>query len=325
MSVPTFADQPTILSRVLAARELPTVLAIALLGVVIAIGNPSFLSTYNLQLLGKEVGVLGIMAIGEMAVIITGGIDLSAGAVVALTSVLAALGLQAGLPIGLVVLGVVAVCIAIGAVHSFFINTVGLAPFIITLGSMSIWRGVVLVMTQGYPVKITNPGFLMIGQGDLLGVPVQFILLVVIAVIAAVILIATPLGRYAYMIGNNAVATRLSGVPVSRVTMFTYILAAVLFGLGGLVYAARLGQGMPGIGNGLELAVIAAAVIGGTSITGGSGTVWGTVIGAVLISLIMNALNMLRISYFWQDFVTGLVIVMAVLFDILNRKRRASQ
>ena len=292
---------------------------------VIAIGNPSFLSTYNLQLLGKEVGVLGIMAIGEMAVIITGGIDLSAGAVVALTSVLAALGLQAGLPIGLVVLGVVAVCIAIGAVHSFFINTVGLAPFIITLGSMSIWRGVVLVMTQGYPVKITNPGFLMIGQGDLLGVPVQFILLVVIAVIAAVILIATPLGRYAYMIGNNAVATRLSGVPVSRVTMFTYILAAVLFGLGGLVYAARLGQGMPGIGNGLELAVIAAAVIGGTSITGGSGTVWGTVIGAVLISLIMNALNMLRISYFWQDFVTGLVIVMAVLFDILNRKRRASK
>jgi len=226
---------------------------------------------------------------------------------------------------GLVVLAVVAVCVAIGAVHSFFINSVGLAPFIITLGSMSIWRGVVLVLTKGYPVKIANADFLMIGQGSLLGVPLQFILLIVVAGIVAAILIATPLGRYIYTVGNNAVATRLSGVRVSRVIAFTYIQAAVLFGLGGLVYAARLGQGMPGIGNGLELSVIAAAVIGGTSITGGSGTVWGTVIGAVLISLIMNALNMLRVSYFLQDFVMGLVIVLAVMFDLLNRKRRVSQ
>jgi ribose/xylose/arabinose/galactoside ABC-type transport system permease subunit len=190
---------------------------------------------------------------------------------------------------------------------------------------MSIWRGVVLVLTKGYPIKITNSGFLMIGQGDLLGVPLQFVLLLVVAIIVATMLIATPLGRYIYTIGNNAVATRLSGVRVSRVVTFTYILAAVLFGLGGLVYAARLGQGMPGIGKGLELSVIAAAVIGGTSITGGSGTVWGTMIGAMLISLILNALNMLQVSYFWQEFVTGLVIVLAVMFDLLNRKRKISR
>jgi ribose transport system permease protein len=325
MSDHAIAGEPSLLSRVAAARELPTVVAIAVLALVIAIGNPSFLSLYNMQLLGKEVGVLGMMAIGEMVVIITGGIDLSAGAVVALTSVLAAMGLQAGIPVGLVVLGIVFVCVLIGLAHSFFINTVGLAPFIITLGTMSILRGVVLVLTTGYPVKITDPGFLLLGQGNLLGVPLQFILLIVVAVIAGVALTATPFGRYVYTIGNNPVATRLSGVRVSRVTTFAYVQASVLFGLGGLVYAARLGQGMPGIGNGLELSLIAAAVIGGTSITGGAGTVWGTAIGAVLISLIMNALNMLRVSYFWQDFVMGLVIVLAVMFDALNRKRRVAR
>jgi ribose transport system permease protein len=322
MSAPAAATEPGVVARLLAARELPTVVAIALFALIIAIGNPSFLSSYNMQLLAKEVGVLGIMAIGEMVVIITGGIDLSAGSVVALTSVLAAMGLQHGLPIGLVVAGVLAVCVVIGAAHSFFINRVGLAPFIITLGSLSIWRGVALVLTKGYPIKITSPAFLMIGQGDLLGVPLQFALLVVLAVVAAVMLLATPLGRYIYTIGNNATATRLSGVRVTRVVAFAYILASVLFGLGGLIYAARLGQGMPGIGKGVELSVIAAAVIGGTSITGGTGTVWGTVLGALLLSLIMNALNMLKVSYFWQELVMGLAIVLAVLFDLLNRRRK---
>jgi ribose transport system permease protein len=322
MSAPAAASEPTIVARMLAARELPTVVAIALFAVIIAIGNPSFLSSYNMQLLAKEVGVLGIMAIGEMVVIITGGIDLSAGSVVALTSVLAAAGLQQGLPIGVVVAGVLAVCVAIGLVHSFFINRVGLAPFIITLGSLSIWRGVALVLTKGYPIKIPNPTFLLLGQGDLLGVPLQFVVLVVLAVVCAIMLLATPLGRYLYTIGNNATATRLSGVRVSRVITFAYILASVLFGLGGLVYAARLGQGMPGIGKGVELSVIAAAVIGGASISGGSGTVWGTVLGALLLSLIMNALNMLKVSYFWQEFVMGLAIVLAVLFDLLNRRRK---
>ena len=198
MSVQAVTDEPSLISRVLAARELPTLAAIAMLALVIAIGNPSFLSLYNMQLLGKEVGVLGIMAIGEMIVIITGGIDLSAGAVVALTSVLAAMGLQAGVPVGLVALGIVFVCVLIGLAHSFFINVVGLAPFIITLGSMSIWRGVVLVLTTGYPVKITHPGFLLLGQGNLLGVPLQFILMLVVSVIAGVALIATPFGREAF-------------------------------------------------------------------------------------------------------------------------------
>jgi ribose/xylose/arabinose/galactoside ABC-type transport system permease subunit len=322
MSAPATAAEPGLAARLLAARELPTVVAIALFALIIAVGNPSFLSSYNMQLLAKEVGVLGIMAIGEMVVIILGGIDLSAGSVVALTSVLAGLGLQHGLPIGLVVVGVLAACVVIGAVHSFFICKIGLAPFIITLGSLSIWRGVALVLTKGYPIKINSATFLLIGQGDLLGVPLQFVLLVVLAVIGAAMLLTTPLGRYLYTIGNNATATRLSGVRVTRVITFAYILASVLFGLGGLIYAARLGQGMPGIGKGIELSVIAAAVIGGASITGGSGTVWGTVLGALLLCLIMNALNMLKISYFWQELVMGLAIVLAVLFDLLNRRRK---
>ena len=312
---------PSILKRLLAARELPTVVAILALAIVIAVSNPTFLSSYNLQLLAKEIGVLGIMAIAEMLVIITGGIDLSPGSIIALTSVLAAIGLERGFPIGVVIGGVLAVCLAIGVFHSLFINKVGLAPFIITLGSLSVWRGVVLVLTKGYPVKVNNTAFLALGQGEVLGIPVQFILLIVLALLYAVLLLTTPLGRYIYSTGNNAVATRLSGVRVPAVLFFVYIQASILFGLGGLIYAARLGQGMPGIGKGLELPVIAAAVIGGTSMSGGAGTVWGTIIGATLISLILNALNMLKVSYFWHELVTGMVIILAVLFDLLNRRR----
>lgn len=311
----------SILKRLLAARELPTVVAILALAAVIAISNPTFLSSYNMQLLAKEIGVLGIMAIAEMLVIITGGIDLSPGSIIALTSVLAAIGLEWGLPTGVVIIGVLAVCLAIGLFHSLFINKVGLAPFIITLGSLSVWRGVVLVLTKGYPVKVTNTSFLAIGQGELFGFPVQFILLILLAGLYAVLLLTTPLGRYIYSTGKNPVATRLSGVRVPAVLSFVYIQASMLFGLGGLIYAARLGQGMPGIGKGLELPVIAAAVIGGTSMSGGAGTVWGTIIGATLISLILNALNMLKVSYFWQELVTGMVIILAVLFDLLNRRR----
>jgi ribose transport system permease protein len=311
----------SLLKQVLSARAFPTVVAIVLLGLIITVQNHSFLSTYNLQLLAKEIGVLGILAIAQMLVIITGGIDLSPGSLVALISVLGAMGLAHGLSLPVTFIGALACCAIIGLIHSFFINRLGMAPFIITLGSLSVWRGVVLVLTQGYPIKITSKAFLSIGQGDILGIPIQFIILIVLAVVYIVMLHSTPLGRYIYSTGNNPIATRLSGIRVPFVLTLVYIQASVLFGLGGLIYAARLGQGMPGIGVGLELPVIASAVIGGTSLSGGSGTVWGTIFGAVLISLILNALYMLAISYFWQDLVTGLVIVLAVLFDVLNRRR----
>jgi len=311
----------SLVKQALSARAFPTVVAIVLLGLVITVHNPTFLSLYNLQLLAKEIGVLGILAIAEMLVIITGGIDLSPGSVVALTSVLGAMVLSHGLPWPAAIIGVLVVCALIGMMHSLFINKLGMAPFIITLGSLSVWRGVVLVLTQGYPMKVTDPAFLSIGQGDILGVPIQFIILILIALVYIFMLRSTPLGRYIYSTGCNPIATRLSGIRVPLVLAFVYIQASMLFGLGGLIYAARLGQGMPGIGVGLELPVIAAAVIGGTSLSGGSGTVWGTIFGAVLISLILNALNMLAVSYFWQDLVTGLVIVLAVIFDVLNRRR----
>ena len=309
------------LKRLLAVREMPTVLALLILAVGIAVRNPTFLSSYNMQLLAKEIGVLGIMAIAEMLVIITRGIDLSVGSLVALVSVGAAMGIEQGLSAGLVVLGTMAACGAIGLLHAFFISRVGMPPFIITLASLSVWRGVVLVITQGYPVRVTNPTILHLGQGDLMGIPTQFIILTVIAGTYIVILLYTPLGRHIFALGNNPVATQLSGVRTARVLTFVYVQASMLFGIAGLVYAARLGQGMPGIGKGLELPVIASAVIGGTAMAGGSGTIWGTILGATLISLILNALNMLAVSHFWHELVTGLVIVLAVVFDILNRRR----
>ena len=308
-------------AQILALRELPTIIAILALSAFIAWRNPTFLSTYNMQLLAKEVGVLGILGIGAMVVIITKGIDLSVGSIVAMISVLVAAVLAKGFSIPVVVLAAITVCILIGLMHSFFINKIGLAPFIITLGSLSIWRGVTLVLTRGYPIKITNKDFLALGQGDIMGIPMQFVFLILVTVVYTIMLRSTPLGRYIYAIGHNVTAARLAGVAVPAVLTFVYVQATVLFGFGGMIFAARLGQGMPGIAFGLELPVIAAAVIGGTSMTGGVGRPIGTIIGAILISLILNAMNMLAISSYWQELASGLVIVFAVLIDILNQRR----
>ena len=308
-------------AQILALRELPTIIAILALSAFIAWRNPTFLSTYNMQLLAKEVGVLGILGIGEMVVIITKGIDLSVGSIVAMISVLVAAGLAKGFSIPVVVLAAITVCILIGLMHSFFINKIGLAPFIITLGSLSIWRGVTLVLTRGYPIKITNKDFLALGQGDIMGIPMQFVFLVLVTVVYTIMLRNTPLGRYmlrdrAQCDGRPPGGCCGAGGAHLRIRAGDRLVRVWRHDL-----RRRLGQGMPGIAFGLELPVIAAAVIGGTSMTGGVGRPIGTIIGAILISLILNAMNMLAISSYWQELASGLVIVFAVLIDILNQRR----
>jgi ribose transport system permease protein len=315
------AANPSLFKRLLQMRELPIILSIIALAAFISWRNPAFLSLYNMQLLAREVGVLGMMAIAVMVVIITGGIDLSVGSVVALVSVLTAMGLAAALPVWLVVPGVLLICVLIGLTHTLLVHNIGLAPFIATLGTLSVLRGVSLIITQGYPIRIETPALLWLGQGDIAGIPIQFVALLLIFALYSFVLFSTPLGRYIYALGSNPVATRLSGVAVPLIMAIVYVQASVVFGVSGLMYAGRLGQGMPGIGAGMELPVIASAIIGGTSLSGGVGKPLGAILGAVLISLILNAMNMLAISSYWQELVTGLVIVAAVGVDILNRRR----
>ncbi len=202
----------------------------------------------------------------------------------------------------------------------------GLAPFIITLGSLSIFRGIAVVSTNGYPIPIKSDAFLWIGQGLLFDlIPVPLVILIVVAFGVNYILNQTALGRHIYALGGNPEAARLSGIPVRKVLTYVYVQAGVLFGISSIILASRLGQGMPGVGVGYELNAVAAAVIGGTSLSGGVGTVLGTIVGATLMALIDNFIVLSRVESWWNDLIIGVVIVVAVTVDMITTRRRARQ
>lgn len=315
------------LRRLTGFREFMVLAAVIVLGVIIQLFNHNFATAYNIQVIMRQVAIFGIMAIGEMAVIITAGIELSPGSMLGFYGVIVALLLSGGglsTPVALAAMLVVGVMV--GLWHSFFITRVGLAPFIITLGSLSIFRGVAVVSTNGYPIPIKSDAFLWIGQGLIFNViPVPLVILIVVGLVVNYILNQTAVGRHVYAIGGNPDAARLSGIPVRKVLTYVYVQAAVLFGVSAMIMASRLGQGMPGVGVGYELNAIAAAVIGGTSLAGGVGTVLGTVVGATLMALIDNLIVLSRVESWWNDVILGIVIVVAVTVDVITTRRRARQ
>lgn len=312
------------LQKLTGFREFMVLMAVILLSIFIYIFNQNFLTAYNMQVVVRQVAIFGIMGIAETAVIITGGIDLSPGSMLAFYGVMVAMFMMWGISAPIAIIGLFLLCIVVGLYHGAMISRVGLAPFIVTLGSLSIFRGIAVVSTQGYPIRIESEFFLWIGQGLILGIPVPLFILVAVALTMNYILNYTPLGRYIYAIGGNREAALLSGIPVKRVLTFVYVQATVLFGISAIIMAARLGQGMPGVGIGYELNAIAAAIIGGTSLYGGIGTVLGSIIGATLMALIDNLLVLLRVEPWWSELIVGVVIVLAVTVDMITARRRAS-
>jgi ribose transport system permease protein len=307
-------------------REFMVLAAVILLALFIYIFNHNFATAYNIQVVMRQVAIFGILAIAETAVIITAGIELSPGSMLAFYGVAAALLLSSGVSTLIAVLGVLILGIVIGLYHSFFITRVGLAPFIITLGSLSIFRGISVISTNGYPIPIKDDAFLWIGQGLLFNlIPVPLIILIVVALVVNYILNQTALGRHIYALGGNPDAARLSGIPVRKVLTYVYVQAAVLFGISSVILASRLGQGMPGVGVGYELNAVAAAVIGGTSLAGGVGTVLGTIVGATLMALIDNFIVLSRVESWWNDLIIGVVIVVAVTVDVITTRQRSKQ
>lgn len=317
-------DGKTWLQKLTGFREFMVLMAVVVLSVIIYIFNQNFLTPYNIQVVIRQVAIFGILGIAETAVIITGGIDLSPGSMLAFHGVMVGLFMTWGLNAPLAIICLLLLCIVVGLYHGAMITRLGLAPFIVTLGSLSIFRGIAVVSTQGYPIRIENEFFLWIGQGLVFGIPVPLFILTAVALTMNYILNQTPLGRYIYAIGGNREAARLSGIPVRRVLTFVYVQAIVLFGISAIILAARLGQGMPGVGVGYELNAIAAAIIGGTSMYGGIGTVLGTIIGATMMALIDNLLVLLRVEPWWSELIIGLVIVVAVTVDMITTKRRLS-
>jgi len=290
--------------------------------------SPVFLLPGNLLNLLRQLAPMLIVAVGMTFVITTGGIDLSVGSTVALTNALAAIALAAGLPWPLVAMAMLALGALVGALQGWFTAYQQIPSFIVTLAGLSMLRGFALLLTQGYSIPIEGaPGFVAIGRGWALGVPVPAVLAVGVAVIFYVVLGQTRYGRQITAVGANAEAARRVGMPAQRVAASAFVLTGVTSAAAGLIIAARLGSGSSNAAVGFELDVIAAVVLGGTSLLGGSGTIIGTVLGALTIAVIGNGLILVHTSPFLVQIVTGAIILAAIwlntrVFARLTSRRR---
>ncbi|MHB1394052.1 MAG: ABC transporter permease [Clostridia bacterium] len=301
--------------------------------ILMSVLSPAFLKTRNLLNVVRQISVIGLIGMGVTIVIITTGIDLSSGSVIALSAVVAASlaqkagweaamypGLAGKLPVIVSVLAGILVGVGCGFINGWTIAKFKIPPFIATLGMMTVARGFALLYSDGRPVSSTTDSYNFIGQGEVWGIPFPILILITMAVVTHIMLNNTKFGRYIYAIGGNEQAAKISGLDVGKLLVLIYTFAGFLSGLAGVVLSSRISSGQPGLGSGYELDAIAAAVIGGTSFSGGIGTVWGTMVGALIIGVLNNGLDLLNVSAYWQQIVKGLIIVAAIILD--ERKNR---
>ena len=300
--------------------------AIAMLVLVVALSlaSPMFLSTSNLMSILRQAAVYVIMGLGMSFVMMTGGVDLSQGSLLALIGVISAYIVQNVGSIPLAIQASVVVGALIGSVNGSIIACLNIPPFIATLASMYLCRGLTLVITQASPIVLTNDAFKWIGTGSLLGLPVPVYIFLVAAAAGQFILSYTATGRFILAVGSNQEAARLSGIKTRWNKCKAYILSGIMVSIAGVVYVSRLGAAQATAGQSYEMEAIAAAVLGGTSVMGGEGTVFGTVLGAIVVAIVRNAMVLLEISTYYQQIVTGAVILIAVIIDT-QRKARAAK
>jgi inositol transport system permease protein len=296
--------------------------------------SPAFLTPINIINVIRQMSIIGLIALGVTGVIVTGGIDLSSGSVVGVACVVAASMAQipsrafypalAGSPVGFSIVAACGVGVLAGLVNGLFVAKTGIPPFIATLGMYTAARGAAMLYTTGRPLSNLSDSYNYIGQGDFIRIPVPILLLAIMAVVTHVLYARTKFGKYIYAIGGNEQAARVSGINVGRYKILIYSYAGMLAGLAGLVISARIGSGQPGLGVGYELDAIAAAVIGGTSLSaGGIGTIPGTIVGALIIGVLNNTLDLINVSAYWQQIIKGAIIVGAVVLD--QRKNRGDR
>jgi ribose transport system permease protein len=306
-------------------RELNVFAALMIVGALISVATPYFLTTDNLMGVCRSFSMIAIMAIGMVMVIITGGIDLSVGSIMGLTSLVTAIGFDNGWPtLVCVALGLL-VGITFGLLNGSLITAIGLPPFIATLGSLSIGRGMMYIITHGVPLtpNVTD-SFTFLGQGYVGFVPVPVVIMFLLMIIFSTIMRKTRFGRHVYATGGNENAARLSGVRTARVKLLVYTLSGAISGLAGVISFSRYVSAEPASGFGSELDVIAAAVIGGASLAGGVGSVEGAIIGAALIGIISNGVVLMNINTYAQQAITGIVILIAVSLDVFRKRRKGA-
>ena len=295
------------------------VLALIVLALITTVMNPSFLDPNNLLNLLRQVSINGLIAFGMTFVILTGGIDLSVGAILALTSALAAMMITNGVPTLIAMLLGILIGGALGGVNGLIITKGGAAPFIASLATMTIFRGATYVFTNGNPItgKIMNNSFVFqfIGRGYFFGVPVPIIIMLISFLILYVLLHKMTFGRKTYALGGNEKAAFVSGIKVNITKTWIYVISGIMSSAAGMILISRLSSAQPDAGTGFEMDAIAAVVLGGTSLAGGRGRIFGTLIGALIIGTLNNGMNLIGISSFYQQIVKGIVIIIAVLLD----------
>ena len=306
-----------------AIQKAAAFLSLVLMVGFFSIGSPFFMTFDNLMTVILQTSVIGILAIGVTFVIISAGIDLSLGAVLALAGMIIGKAANAGLPVWVSALCGILVATVMGFLNGFLVAKATLPPFIATLGIMMVARGLTLVISQARPVYfLVAPSFRLISQGSLFGaVPYPILYLLVLALAASFVMRRLAIGRHIYGLGSNETAVKLSGVSVERVKLFTYSICGLLAGVAGVVLTARLNSAQPSAGMSYELDAISAAVIGGASLSGGEGTILGTMIGALIMGVLKNGLNLMNVSQFWQQVAMGIVVIGAVYLDIVRRRK----
>ncbi|MFL9869353.1 ABC transporter permease [Paraburkholderia fungorum] len=304
-------------------RRYGIVAVLIVLCVVLSFANQYFLTLGNIADILRQTSINGILAVGMTYVVLTAGIDLSVGSTLALAGIIsaslvtgphphgAAIGLAAGLAVGA----------AIGAINGLLVARLSIPPFVATLGMLSAARGLTYIYNDGMPVTDLPDGYLTIGTGAIAGIPVPIIVFALVVVLFWFVLRYTTYGRYVYAVGGNAKSAKTSGISTGKILFSVYVIGGLLAGLAGIILAARTTSALPQAGVSYELDAIAAVVIGGTSLSGGTGSLGGTVVGALLIGVINNGLNLLGVSSYYQQVVKGVIIVGAVLLDASRKKQ----
>lgn len=309
--------------QVLAIREFTLVLIIIGFGIVLSFLSPNFFSVANISTTAIGMSSDGIIAVGMTVALVLGGFDLSVGSILALSGVVTGALFLVGVNIWLATLIALIVGMLCGLINGYFIGKVGLNPFITTLGMMSVARGGSYVLTQGSPLSLSglSKGFTFLGSGNIAGFPVMVLIFIVIALVMDFAMRRSAPLRQVFYVGSSEKAAALSGINVTTVKIWVFFLTSVLATIAGILTVARFTVAAPNAGVSAEMRAIAACVIGGASLAGGEGTILGAVLGVILLALVNNALILLNVSVYWQDLITGIILISAVLIDFLTHRK----
>ena len=298
------------------------IVAVLLLSLLLSIASPYFLTTGNLSNILVQASVIALLAGGQTFVILTGGVDLAVGALTALCGAVAGhMMIKLGMPVGWGLLAAVAIGAAVGLFNGYLVAFVGIPSFIVTLGGLTLWRGLAFESTGGFDNAGMPDPLPFIGYGELLGVPMPIVISALYFMVMAFVLSSTKLGRYVYAMGSNEMGARQVGINIKAYKLAVYVVCGLSCALGAIVLMARMDSSSGKMAQMFELDAIAAVILGGTSLFGGRGSIWGSLLGAVLITMVRNGMNLLEISQFKQMMAIGSVVIVAVWIDVIRRQR----